>query len=132
MTRLIAVFWGVLTLTLGGVALAGGAHGQPVPPCAFTISPPQVVQVDGVSKVTATVSPAGCAAPFRPSMSVACVYLAGYGQCSQARDNATAQVYFEPYQPGATYESSGRGCGIFFAYEPAPQCQTLGPVPSAL
>jgi hypothetical protein len=132
MTRLIAVFWGALVLTVSGVAFAGGAQAQPVPPCAFTLSPPQVVQVDGVSKVTATVTPAGCAGPFRPNMSVACLHLGGHGQCMQARDDETAQVYLEPYQPGATYESSGRGCGIFFNFEPAPECQILGPVSSTL
>jgi hypothetical protein len=132
MTRVLAVFWAILALTLSSVAVAGGAHAQPVPPCAFTLSPPQVVQVDGVTKVTATVSPAGCAGPFRPSMSVACLNLGAHGQCMQARDGETAQVYLEPYQPGATYESTGRGCGIYFALEPAPECQILGPVASTL
>jgi len=45
--------------------------------------------------------------------------------CMQGTDSA--QVYFEPYQPGATYTSSGRRCGIIVPTLPADNCQILGP-----
>lgn len=33
------------------------------------------------------------------------------GSCMQGTDSAQA-YYSQPYQPGATYSSRGRGCGI--------------------
>jgi hypothetical protein len=44
----------------------------------------------------------------------------------------TAQVYFEPYKPGSTYTSSGRGCGIIVPTLPADNCQILGPLSATL
>ena len=115
---------------------AGSAHAQPPPnpgPCNFTLSPPQVVQIAGVDKVTATLTPAGCAAPFSPKYGVACVHIqGGEGQCTQSRGLDTAQVYFEPYRAGTTYVSSGRGCGGVFPDMTDPFCQVLGPVNAAL
>jgi hypothetical protein len=64
---------------------------------------------------------------------VACVELAGQpgGSCMQGTD--TAQVYFaRPYQPGATYLSRGRGCGIIVPTLPADNCQILGPITATL
>ncbi|MCV7280438.1 hypothetical protein H7J88_12340 [Mycolicibacterium flavescens] len=126
---------GVLVgLLVAGSALAGigSAHAQPLPPaCTYSLSPPQVVHTDGTARVTATVSFVGCTGPFRPAMSVACVHLAGpgsQGQCTQARGPGAAQVYFEPYQPGATYIAGGRGCGKVFEDALEPNCQMLGPV----
>ncbi len=123
-----------LTLALAGVAGMGAASAEPWPPspCGFTLSPPQVVQVDGVSKVTATVTSAACGVAASPYQSVACVELQGQqgGSCMQGTD--TAQVYFEPYKPGATYLSRGRGCGIIVPTLPADNCQILGPVTATL
>ena len=123
-----------LTVALAGVAGAGLASADPWPPspCGFTLSPPQVVQVVGVSKVTATVTSTVCGLAASPYQSVACVELAGQpgGSCMQGRD--TAQAYFEPYQPGATYVSRGRGCGIIVPTLPADNCQILGPLSAAL
>jgi hypothetical protein len=125
----------VLTAAIAG---AGAAHALPLPspnpgPCNFTLSPPQVVQVGGVAKVTATLTPAGCLAPWKPRYGVACLSIQGQADhCAQSRDAAPAQVYFEPYQPGAIYESSGRGCGAAFDYTTDPNCQLLGPVTATL
>ncbi len=124
------------TVVLAGIAGAPAAHAQPpiLPgPCNFTVSPPEVVQVGGVAKVTATVTPAGCLAPWRPKFSVACVSIVGEAdQCVQSRDAAPAQVFFEPYVPGQVYESSGRGCGAVFDYTTDPNCLLVGPVTATL
>ena len=123
-----------MSLALAGAAGTNIASAEPWPPspCGFTISPPQVVQVGGVSKVTATVSSVVCGPAASPYQAVACVELAGQqgGSCMQGTD--TAQVFFEPYNPGATYISRGRGCGIIVPTLPADNCQLLGPVSATL
>ena len=105
MIRVVMTVWVSSTLALAGVTGAGSASADPWPPspCGFSITPPQVVQVDGVSKVTATVTSNACGVAASPYQSVACVELAGQqgGSCMQGTD--TAQVYFQPYKPGATY-----------------------------
>jgi hypothetical protein len=124
-----------LTLALGGLAGAVSAHAQPPPPgtlCSFTLSPPQVVPASGASMVTATVTPAGCAGPFTPRASVVCVQRADSpAQCTQARDADTAQI-FVPYDPGATYTSTGRGLGAVFNDASEPNWQLLGPFTAVL
>jgi hypothetical protein len=58
---------------------------------------------------------------------VACIDLVGQQRSSCMQGTDTAQVYFEPYTPGATYISRGRGCGIIVPTLPADNCQILGP-----
>ena len=135
MIRAGVAFWAALTLALACVVGATAAQAEPMPPppCGFTLSPPQVVQVDGVSKVTATVTSTVCGIAASPYQSVACVEIAGQqgGSCMQGTD--TAQAYYsEPYQPGATYSSRGRGCGIIVPTLPADNCQILGPITATL
>ncbi|OBA87074.1 hypothetical protein A5662_02670 [Mycobacteriaceae bacterium 1482268.1] len=135
MTRLVTALAATLTLAFGGVVGASTAQAEPWPPspCGFTITPPQVVQVGGVNKVTATVTSTVCGIAASPYQSVACVELAGQpgGSCIQGTD--TAQVYFSgPYTPGATYISRGRGCGIIVPTLPADNCQLLGPITATL
>lgn len=129
------VLWVASIFALAGIAGQASAHSAPPPPgtlCAFTLSPPQVVPVDGADMVTATVTPDGCAGPFRPLISVVCVQPADSPtQCSQARDTATAQVSV-PYRPGATYTSTGRGLGAVFNDMSEPNWQLLGPFTAAL
>ena len=133
MIRAVMAIW-VAMIALVAVAVAGVARAEPWPPspCGFTLSPPQVVQVGGVSKVTATVTSTVCGAAASPYQSVACLELAGQqgGSCMQGID--TAQVYLEPYKPGATYLSRGRGCGIIVPTLPAENCQILGPISATL
>jgi hypothetical protein len=135
MTRAGVAFCAALTLALAGVIGIGTAQAEPWPPspCGFTLSPPQVVQVDGVSKVTATVTSTVCGVAASPYQSVACVELAGQpgGSCMQGTDSAQA-YYSQPYQPGATYTSRGRGCGIIVPTLPADNCQILGPLTATL
>jgi len=127
----------IATFTVAPVAVLGASAAQAEPwppsPCGFSITPPQVVQVDGVSKVTATVTSTVCGIAASPYQSVACVELQGQpgGTCMQGTD--TAQAYFsQPYQPGATYISRGRGCGIIVPTLPADNCQILGPLTATL
>ncbi|MDT5102413.1 MAG: hypothetical protein QOC76_6150 [Mycobacterium sp.] len=135
MIRLGIALWATLTLALAGIIGASAAQADPWPPspCGFSISPPQVVQVDGVSKVTATVTSTVCGVAASPYQSVACVEQSGrdaHSSCMQGTD--TAQAYFEPYTPGATYTSRGRGCGIIVPTLPADNCQILGPLTATL
>jgi hypothetical protein len=134
MMRLLMAVLAATTLALAGIGGAGAAQAEPWPPspCGFSISPPQVVQVDGVSKVTATVTSTVCGIAASPYQSVACVERAGQpgGSCMQGTD--TAQAFFEPYTPGTTYISRGRGCGIIVPTLPADNCQILGPVTATL
>ena len=87
MIRRIAVFPAVLAFAVTGVVAAGVADAEPTPPCSFTLSPPQVVQVSGASFVTATVAPAACEAPSNPHQSVACLKLQGSDSPGQCMDN---------------------------------------------
>lgn len=134
MIRLVMAMWATSSLALAGVVGASAAQAEPWPPspCGFSITAPQVVQVGGVNKVTATVTSTVCGIAASPYRSVACVELQGQpgGSCMQGAD--TAQVYFEPYTPGATYSSRGRGCGIIVPTLPADNCQILGPVTATL
>ena len=123
-------------LLTAGIVSAGGAQAQPPAnpgPCNFTLSPPQVIQVDGVSKVTATLTPAGCLAPWKPKYGIACLSIQGQSErCTNSRLGVPTQVFFEPYEPGATYESTGRGCSAIFDYTTDPNCLLVGPVTATL
>lgn len=128
-----------ILVLLSGVLIAGvtaiPAHAEPAPPCTFALSPPAVIHVDGADMVSATVSPAACGAPADPRMTVACVQRqdnASPIQCNQGRGAQPAEVR-TPYRPGATYVSTGRGCGGWMGIrEIAPQCQVLGPLAAPL
>jgi hypothetical protein len=122
-----------LGLTGGvGVPTAGAA---PPPPCGFQISPPEIIQVEGVSVVTTTVSPDVCfAPPAGLSQNVACIQMQGSNTgatCAQSRDTGVAQVYV-PLVPGSTYTATGRGCPKWMGQDVAPNCQILGPVDATL
>ncbi|MFV8166506.1 hypothetical protein ACNQVK_31135 [Mycobacterium sp. 134] len=128
-----------ILVLLSGLVIAGAiatpAHAEPAPPCAFTLSPPAIVHVNGTDMVSATVSPAACGAPADPRFTVACVQRqdnASPIQCNQGRGAQPAQV-LTPFRPGATYVSTGRGCGGWMGIrEIAPQCQVLGPLSAPL
>ena len=135
MIRPVLVVQVALTVALTTIAGAGVAHAEPPPPCSFTLSAPEVVQVNGVDMVTATAALAGCGPGAGPYVSVACVQLQGNdlsSRCMQAHGTDAAQVYYGPYRPGATYVASGRGCATWLGQSPAPLCQILGPNTAAL
>lgn len=98
--------------------------------CDFRLTPPRLTQLSGMTVVTATVDPAGCRVAAAPTLSVACLQMQGSQvaeRCAQTEGPGTAQVYYAPYQPGATYVSSGRGCASA-GNPPTSQCQTTGPL----
>jgi hypothetical protein len=124
------------------VAVLGVAGMPPVsslaetnaPPCEFTLSPPHVVQVSGRDMVTATVEAAGCGVAAETISSVACIQMQGSDsaeQCDLGEGILTAQVYYAPYRPGATYSSTGRGC-VLTGNPPTSTCQTTGPLTATL
>ena len=111
------------------------AHAETgAPPCAFTLSPPRVVQISGVNMVTATIDPAACSVSAEPTFLVACVQMRGSSsteQCDTTQGPGTAQVFYSPYRPGATYTSTGRGCAST-GNPPQSICQTTGPLTATL
>jgi hypothetical protein len=135
MTRLLSTFSVALTAALTGL---GGAtvvaQAEPPPPCYFTLSAPQLIQVSGATVVTATLTPDKCDFPGTPVRSVACLQVQGEmdTRCMQSTATDTAQVYYAPYRPGATYVSTGRGCGGWVNRPPAPRCDMLGPYTARL
>ena len=134
-TRLGLVLAVAVTTALAGATGLNLAHAQPPPPCSFTLSPPQVVQVSGVNMVTATVTPDVCQPPAAPAQSVACLQIKAGDQvtrCYPSDDSGSAHVFFEPYVPGATYVATGRGCCAWLGQSPAPDCQVLGPFSATL
>ena len=135
MTRIGHVLAVAVTTALAGLSVADVAQAQPPPPCGFTLSPPQVVQVSGVDMVTATVAPDVCVPPAAPAQSVACLQMqAGdrVTRCYPSDASGRAQVYFEPYAAGATYVATGRGCSLWLGQMAAQDCQVLGPYSATL
>src|SRR5690606_26440360 len=124
----------VALLAAGACALPAAATAEPVAsPCAYTLSPPHVVNVSGTDMVSVTMAPAGCDGAV-PYQSVACVQIEGSPgarQCKQNTGPLTARVYLSPYQPGATYVATGRGCATI-GNPPQPVCESPGPVTATL
>ncbi len=119
-------------LALAGITPVAGASPNP-PSCAYTLSPPEVVQLSGTNVVKATLAPAACDRS-NSYLLVACVQLQGSdgpGQCAQGEGFLPAQVYYQPYRPGATYISTGRGCATT-GNPPQPICQPTGPLTATL
>src|SRR5215207_4797752 len=119
MIRSALVLFAAVALCFVGIVPAGASPSAP--PCSFTLSPPQVVQLSGTNVVTATLSPAACD-QSDTYLSVACVQLQGI---------LPAQVHFAPYRPGATYVSTGRGCSSK-GNPPQPFCRPAGPLTATL
>jgi hypothetical protein len=133
MIRSLMVLTAATALTFAGAAGVAGAEPAPPPPCSYTLSPPQVVQLSGTNVVTATLAPAACD-QSEPYLLVACVQLQGSDgpvQCAEGHGILPAQVYYQPYRPGSTYISTGRGCSSK-GNPPQPVCLTTGPVTAAL
>ncbi len=94
---------------------------------------PTVVNVSGTDMVTATVTAGACdgAVIFQ---TVACLQMQGSDsprQCSKGRGLVPAQVFFQPYHPGSTYTSTGRGCASK-GNPPQKYCQETGPTTATL
>lgn len=123
-----------LTVTLSCLPLTAAAGAEPGdPPCTFTLSAPHVVRVSGTDMVAVTMTPADCNGGT-PYQSVACVELQGGPgpqRCVQNNGLLTARAYYAPYQPGATYVATGRGCATT-GNPPEPVCRPTGPLAATL
>lgn len=132
MIRSLMALPAAAALALAGTAGVAGASPSP-PPCAYTLTPPQVVQLSGTNVVTARLTPAACDRSDSYLL-VACVQLQGSdgpGQCAQGEGILPAQVYYQPYRPGATYIATGRGC-LSTGNPPQPVCSPSGPLTATL
>jgi hypothetical protein len=116
-----------------GVAHASPIQGDGQASCTYTLSKPFLVDVSGRTMVSATLSALPCTGVMLPNEQTVCVELQGGGapQCKFVPGYATAQVYFAPYRPGATYVSTGKGCAAT-APSQVSICATQGPYSAAL
>jgi hypothetical protein len=132
MLRTPGIVVAAAALALCATTAAAGASPSPST-CAYTLSPPHIVALSGTNAVAATLSPAGCDGATA-YLSVACLQLQGSdgpGQCGQNNGILTAQVFYQPYRPGATYIATGRGCANT-GNPPQPVCRSLGPLTATL
>ncbi len=131
MLRACAV--GVLVLvSLGSSVAVAAAEPEPTG-CTYSLTAPTVVNVAGVDMVTATVDTGACegAVTFQ---TVACIAMDGEsspGRCAQGSGIVPAQVFFQPYRPGATYTATGRGCAAT-GNPPQKVCSENGPLTATL
>lgn len=126
MIRSLTLLIAAVTLPLAGTAAVAAA--EPPPTCTYNLSPPQLVDVSGTDMVTATISPGACERS-NAYLSVVCLQMQGSPgapKCEQNTGVLSAQVFYAPYQPGATYVSTGRGCANT-GNPPLPVCTPVGP-----
>jgi hypothetical protein len=140
MTRCVTAAASVLSTALLMLGCAGTASADPssgsspAPSCVYTLSAPQLVQVSGVTMVSATLAPFPCTGSIQPNSMTVCVKAQGdstNGKCAFQARPVAAQVYYAPYRPGTTYVSTGTGCGSVFTAEGA-VCATEGPMSATL
>jgi hypothetical protein len=135
MMRPLTLLFAAAMLPVTGIVAgtAAVAVAEPPPTCTYNLSPPQVVDVSGTKMVTATVSPGACDRSTA-YLSVACLQMQGSPgppKCEQNNGIVTAQVFYAPYEPGATYTSTGRGCATT-GNPPQPVCIPVGPMTAAV
>jgi hypothetical protein len=129
---LTALLTGLL-MTYFAAHPAGIAHASPsdddgTGQCTFVLSQPKVVQISGLSLVSATMRPGPCTIHATPNLSVVCLSVVGsgtQGECASKNGQDPAEVRY-PYQPGATYVLRGQGCASTFV-PPYTLCQDFGP-----
>ena len=122
-----------LLLTFTAACPAGVAHASPsdddgTGQCTFVLSQPKVVQISGLSLVSATMRPGPCTIHATPNLSVVCLSATGsgtQGECASKNGQEPAEVRY-PYQPGTTYVVRGQGCASTFV-PPYTLCQDFGP-----
>jgi hypothetical protein len=131
MIRSLSFLIAAATLPVAGSAAVAGA--EPPPTCAYNLSAPQVVDVSGTNMVTATIAPGACERSD-VYLSVACVQMQGSPGPPKCESNSgilPAQVFYAPYEPGATYVSTGRGCANT-GNPPQAVCTPVGPFTETL
>ncbi len=133
MLRTFAVLAATASL-LGSTTAVAGAQPEPEPTaCTYHLSGPTVVNVSGTDMVTATVSTGTCDGAVT-HRTMACVQMegsSGPGLCAQGKGILPAQVFFQPYRPGATYIATGRGCAAK-GNPPQTFCDQNGPLTATL
>jgi hypothetical protein len=136
MLRTFAVLAAAASL-LGTTAVAAGAEPEPTQPasagCTYNLSAPSVVNVSGTDMVTAILNIGACngATTFETAACIQMQGADGPGQCTQGRGIRPAQVFFQPYRPGATYTATGRGCAST-GNPPQTVCNENGPLTATL
>ncbi len=128
MLRTFAVLATTASL-FGSTSAVAAAQPEEPTACTYALTAPSVVNVSGVDMVTATVTTGACdgAVTFQ---TMACIQMQGAGgpgQCAQGKGILPAQIFFQPYRPGATYTSTGRGCAAK-GNPPQRFCQENGPL----
>lgn len=126
------------TLVLGSTsAIAGAQPAEPTEPtepvCSYSLTAPTVVNVSGTDMVTATITVGACDGAVTYS-TAACIQMQGSdgaGQCAKGQGILPAQVFFQPYRPGSTYTSTGRGCANK-GNPPQQFCSEYGPITATL
>lgn len=134
MFRTLAVLAATASLLGSATAVAGAQPTQPdTTACNYRLSAPSVVNVSGTNMVTATLTVGACdgATTFETAACIQMQGATGAGQCTQGRGILPAQVFFQPYRPGATYTSTGRGCAAK-GNPPQKYCQENGPFTATL
>lgn len=122
-----------LTALLSGSAVSVAGAQPEQNGCTYVLSAPSVVNVSGTDMVTATVNIGACDGAVT-YQTTACISLHGAddaGHCAQGRGILPAQVFFQPYRPGATYTATGRGCASK-GNPPQKYCQEVGPFTATL
>ncbi len=121
-------------LALGSTSVVAGAQpDESQSPCNYELTPPTVVNVSGTDVVTATISPRACDGANIIQM-VACIQMQGGqggGQCARSNGILPAKVFYQPYHPGTSYTTNGRGCAAK-GNPPQKYCQELGPIAATL
>lgn len=116
-----------------GISHASPSEGDPTGQCSFVLTPPQVVQVNGVSEVSAAMHPGSCTIDANPSSEVVCLSIQGDGSSGQCKYKAGQEpvVISYAYRPGATYVLKAQGC-VSTITPPYTLCQNFGPSQTTL
>lgn len=128
---LAALSAGLSSMAFIAVYPAGVSHASPSGDedpgqCTFVLTQPKVVQVSGMSLVSATLGPGPCTMHASPNSSTVCLSVAGsQGECATKNGPDLAEVRY-PYQPGTTYVVKAEGCASLFV-APYTLCQNFGP-----
>lgn len=129
----------VMALTAVPFCRVGVSHASPSgedasTQCSFVLTPPQVMQVSGVSKVLVTMHPGPCTlAGAVPNTQVVCLSIAGDGSpghCASKPGQDPVIIYYF-YRPGATYVVKAQGC-VNTTTPPYTLCQNFGPTQTTL
>jgi disulfide bond formation protein DsbB len=136
--RSLTALWAGLLMAAIAVYPAGVAQASPsgddgTGQCSFILTQPKVVQVSGLTLVSATLRPGPCTMHASPNSSVVCLSVAGggmQGECASKNGPDPAEVRY-PYQPGSTYVLRAQGCASTFV-PPYTLCQDFGPSQTTL